>query len=137
MIDTISAPPLAQGSGPSSVPFVHPRTLRRSIQVGRGIWRFTVLALHASNASNTSASLLLAEPLTARTHQLRAHLAAAGWPIVVPSEWNTASASGTPDPATVRKPQHRGIRPNVESYQDPTIGVGSLCIAPSTQWPAQ
>jgi tRNA pseudouridine32 synthase / 23S rRNA pseudouridine746 synthase len=77
----------ATSSGASSSPLPHPPPQagegagRASGEVGDSIERFTWLAL---------------EPLTGRTHQLRVHCAAMGWPVVGDAVYGTLPRGGEP-----------------------------------------
>jgi tRNA pseudouridine32 synthase/23S rRNA pseudouridine746 synthase len=51
---------------------------------------------HSPPASRTKLTWLALEPLTGRTHQLRVHCAAMGWPIVGDAIYGTAPRSGGP-----------------------------------------
>jgi tRNA pseudouridine32 synthase/23S rRNA pseudouridine746 synthase len=50
----------------------------------------------AANDANTHLTWLALEPLTGRTHQLRVHCAAMGWPILGDSVYGHAPRTGGP-----------------------------------------
>jgi tRNA pseudouridine32 synthase/23S rRNA pseudouridine746 synthase len=55
---------------------------------------------------------LALEPLTGRTHQLRVHCAAKGWPIIGDPIYGTAPRPGTPGPAGAPS----GVRPALQLH---------------------
>ena len=68
---------------------------------------------HRPQATGPESSLVLCEPLTGRMHQIRAHLAARGWPIVGDPVYGTDAAresnacvpgSAAPTPASTARP---------------------------------
>jgi tRNA pseudouridine32 synthase/23S rRNA pseudouridine746 synthase len=60
---------------------------------------WTVMGRAAAPSDGANLTWLALEPLTGRTHQLRVHCAAAGWPIVGDPIYGTAPRPGAPRPA--------------------------------------
>ena len=92
-----SPPPLAgegQGGGRLRTPLRKSPPPQPSPASGGGSHRASGVG-SGSNAS-ASATWLALEPLTGRTHQLRVHCAAMGWPIVGDSVYGNAARSGGP-----------------------------------------